>query len=75
MNNARRKEIKAIMANIGDAQTRLQSVLDDEQESFDNLSEGLQATERGENMEEAISVMEDCIDSLGEVTDRLEDLL
>lgn len=75
MNNVRRKELKAIIMDIERAQSRLQGVLDEEQEAFDNMPEGLQCSERGENMEDAISAMEDCIDSLSDVTDELEDLV
>lgn len=75
MNNVRRKEIKRIIAAIATAREDLDRVLEDEQDSYDNMPEGFQCSERGENMEEAIEVMEECMNSLNEVTDELEELL
>lgn len=74
MNNIRRKEIKKIIAAIATAREDLDRVLEDEQNAYDNLPEGFQGSERGENMEEAIDVMEECMNSLNEVTDELEEL-
>lgn len=40
---------------------------DEEQEAFDNMPEGLQGAERGQNMETAISEMETAISALEEI--------
>lgn len=45
-----------------------------EQESFDNLPEGLQQSERGEQMEENVSNLESSMNSLDEVISCLEEL-
>lgn len=45
---------------------------DDEKSAFDNLSEGLQASDRGQNMEAAVSCLESACDDLRELTE-LED--
>lgn len=51
MNNARRKELAEITTQLQDLRERIEQLQEDEQEGFDNLSEGLQQTERGQAME------------------------
>lgn len=74
MNNVRRKEIKRIISRFDDLsglieelKENISSVMDEEQESFDNLPEGLQCSERGEKMESAIESLQSAIDSLEEI--------
>ena len=47
---------------------------DDEEEKFDNMPEGLQESERGEAMQEAIEQLETACDSLDEVISALEEI-
>lgn len=75
MNNVRRKELRSIITEIENVKSRLDSVLNDEQDAFDNLPEGLQCSMRGEDMEEAIDAMESACDSLDEAIDGLNDLV
>ena len=42
----------------------IQDILDEEQDSFDNMPENLQGSERGENSENAIASLEDALNSL-----------
>lgn len=74
MNKQRRAAIAKIIDKINQNKDELQSVLDDEEYAYDNLNEGLQATEMGQTMEEAIDVLEDAIEGLDEVTNNLSDL-
>lgn len=55
MNKQRRKQIAAAIELIEQAQAILEEVIAEEQEAFDNLPEGIQASERGELMEEYIA--------------------
>lgn len=65
MNRVRRKSLKdilgkmdelsAMLENVKDA---IQTVLDEEQEAYDNLPEGLQEAERGQQMQEYIDALE-----------------
>ena len=50
----------------------LQDVLNEEQEAYDNLPEGLQESDRGQQMQEYIDALEGVVDSLGELD--IEDL-
>lgn len=74
MNKQRRAAISNVIDKINQNKDELQSILDDEEYAYDNLSEGLQATEMGQTMEEAIGVMEEAVDTLDEVAGNLDDL-
>lgn len=74
MNNVRRKKIKEIIKLLDNANDMLLDVKDDEEFAFDNLSEGLQQTMRGEQMEENINEMEEAIDKLEEVIENLNNV-
>lgn len=74
MNKQRRAAIAKIIDKINQNKDELQSVLDDEEYAYDNLNEGLQATEMGQTMEEAIDMLNEAIEGLDEVTSNLSDL-
>lgn len=83
MNNKRRKIIsKAIeqleemeknrhidYQTISDIWDTIEEVAEEEQESFDNLSEGLQETERGKIMEYAANMLQVGVDRLNRVSE------
>ena len=68
MNNARRKEIEKITADLEALKERIEWLQDEEQESFDNLPESIQYGERGDKMLSAI-------DNLGYAADNIQDCL
>lgn len=86
MNKARRKELAQIVAKLEELDAlreeireRIASVLDDEQDAFDNLPENLQDGENGQQMQECIDTMEnvtgelDLID-IEDLADQLRDI-
>ena len=73
MNNAQRKELKILIAETNSIKKRLEIVLSNEEQSFDNLSEGLQATARGMSIEEAIDSLNTAIECLDEAIESMED--
>ena len=73
MNNQKRKELNRATALLEEAREIIESVLDEEQDNYDNLTEGLQQTMRGQYMEEAIENMESAIDSIDDAIGALED--
>lgn len=73
MNQERRTKIDKALALMADAKAIIEEVLDEEQEAYDNMPEGLQASERGEAMQEAITNLEDANSSAEEIEDYLED--
>lgn len=88
MNKQRRAELGKLMDQIEELRThiseltdkvpvlcdRLGELMEEEQESFDNLPEGLQASERGTTMEEAIYNLETAKEALGELSDAVSNV-
>jgi len=68
MNKERRKALAEIVAelqalpDLSEIKDRLETLKDEEQEAFDNMSEGLQQSDRGQQMEAAVSAMEEAIE-------------
>lgn len=73
MNKIRRQKLQQIIEDLIKSKNELENVMDDEQLSFDNLSEGLQATMRGSAMEEAIDNLDSAMDSINEAIDYISD--
>ena len=73
MNTARRKQLKSIVTDLETAQGELEGVKEEEQEAFDNLSEGLQQSEQGQNAEAAVAAMDAAIQSLNDAKDSIEE--
>jgi hypothetical protein len=69
MNNDRRKRLRALQTFLDtmplwdDFTSDLQTLIDEEQEAFDNLPESLQSSERGEKMQAAIDCMQAVVDA------------
>lgn len=72
MNNTRRKLLQSIINKLNDCSLELESIKDEEQEAFDNFPEGLQVSERGEAMENAIGEMESAISSIEDAITSIE---
>lgn len=76
-NNKMNKERRARLAEVDDllmeAVDDITEIVEDEQEAFDNLPEGLQCSSRGEAMEEAIDEMNDIISDIENVRERIQD--
>ena len=69
MNKKRRKAIRDIIADLTEnkeARNKLEEVLWEEEEAFDNMPENLQYSMRGEDSQEAISTMEEAIELIDE---------
>ena len=82
MNKQRRMELDSLRKRIGivkDEVTNikkcLQSVLDAEENAFDNMPEGLQSSYRGMCSEDAIDNMDAAVDSLDEALSSLEEIV
>ena len=71
MNKERRVKLKNGLNKLEEVESIIQDVLSDEQFAFDNLSEGLQQTMRGEQMEENINILEESIDKIEEILNDL----
>ena len=75
MNAVRRKSLSQAVDLIDQALYAIECVKDEEQESFDNMPEGFQGSERGERMEEIIDTLESVIDYLEDQNGELLDII
>ena len=67
MNKERRQELGDVIDYLDDAIIRLEEIRDDEQDSFDNLPEGLQGSRTGDGMLEAIDMLDGFCDDIEKV--------
>ena len=74
MNKERRKQLNRLLETLADAEQDLSAILEEEQNAFDNLPEGLQGSEMGVTMEEGISTLEDCVDSLQDIQSQIQEV-
>ena len=74
MNKERRAKIAKIISDLESIKERLQDVLDDEQNVFDNMPENLQCSMRGEESETAIECMNEAVDALDNAVEQLEEI-
>ena len=72
MNAQRRKDIEKAVELLYEAKSMLETSLEEEQNAFDNLPEGIQSSGRGEKMEEYIGYLEDSISSIEDSIDNAE---
>ena len=82
MNDARRRRISELKTQIDfannqlkDANKKLSSILNEEQDAFDNMPEGLQSSYREMCSEDAIDSMEEASEKLDEVIELLGDIV
>lgn len=72
MNKNDRKDLEKALALLSEAKEIVETIRDGEQEKFDNLSEGLQQTEKGQKFEETVSNLDDVCNSIDEATENIE---
>lgn len=73
MNKSRRSRIDEIIQKIEDLTYDIDVLRDEEEESYYNLPESIQYSDRGEAMSEAIDNLESAISSLEEATEYLNE--
>ena len=75
MNKQRRKQIQDNINALESIKSRLEDILADEEDYFENIPENLQSSMRAETSEEAIDVLTEAIDAIEECMDQLADLI
>lgn len=76
MNKTRRKQLEDLIEQLSEIKDSIEAVMEEEQEAFDNLPEGIQASERGEAMQENIDNLQTAADSLeSEVIDYIQGVI
>lgn len=73
MNKERKQSLLDVASSLTDAIDRLNEIRDEEQESFDNMPEGLQGGSRGQSMMEAIDTMDNWNTEIESIKDSIED--
>lgn len=71
MNKQKRKRLSTAKEMISTACGIIEDVRDDEQESYDNLPEGIQESNVGVSMEENIDILTDAIDYLNSAVEEM----
>lgn len=75
MNKQRRKEIEKAQDIILEAKDMLESAMEEEQDAYDNLPESIQDSERGEEMQSYIDILQEVVDNLYDVYDQIGEVL
>ena len=74
MNNDRRNRLKKAKELLLEAQDIVYDVLNEEDNAYNNLSEGLQCTLKGEQMETNIDTLDEIKDKIDEAIDSLDEI-
>lgn len=75
MNANQRKTLKGYVESLDEIKSNIETMMEDEQSKLDNMPEGLQESERGEAMQEAIDNLESASSSLEEAIDYLNEII
>ena len=75
MNNERRKSLKMVVCAIDDIVNDLTDIRNEEQDAYDNLPEGLQESERGEQIWENVDAIDSIIADLENAADEIDELI
>lgn len=75
MNAQRRKQLENIISKLEELKNDIEMTRDEEQEAYDNLPEGLQVSQRGENIESAVSALDSAYDSIEDTINNLQEAI
>jgi len=75
MNAAQRKQLEKVLSLIEDAKAQCEEMAEAEREKFDNLSEGLQQSEKGETIEAAADALENAVSHLEDAYGSIEEAI
>lgn len=75
MNKQRRKRLSEATDLLASALSIIEEVKSEEEEAFENLPESLQTSERGEQMEEYISILDDVYGSIEELDIQISEII
>lgn len=75
MNKNDRKQIDEWIDKLEEIKSGIEDMLDEEQEKFDNMPEGLQESERGDAIQNAIENLGSASESIRDAIDYLNDAM
>lgn len=73
MNKERKGRFNDVISSLEEAKGEVEDILNEEQDSYDSLPDGLQMSSRGEKMQDYIGLMEDCISKIDKVVGFVEE--
>lgn len=73
MNAEDRKTLDKAYALLDQAKALVEEVSTAEQEKYDNMTEGLQATERGQRMDEVATLLAQTVETIDEVMNEIDE--
>lgn len=74
MNKERRKAIEKLVGRLNELRNDIESIQQEEQDAFDNMSESFQEGERGEAMQEGLDQLESAVNGVDESIEALENI-
>ena len=74
MNKQRRKYIESALVYLEHALNIIETAKNEEEEAFYNLPDSLQESERGEQMEENISTLEEIFDNIEAAQEQITEI-
>lgn len=75
MNKERRKRLEVVAQTIDELVQEMYDIQNDEQDAFDNLPEGLQMSERGDQMQDNIDNIDSIISDLENIADEIDEII
>jgi chaperonin cofactor prefoldin len=75
MNKVRRQQLKKWLEDLENIKNELERIAEDEQEYYDNIPENLQNSERATDSEAAIDQMNEAVSSLEDVICIIEEIM
>jgi hypothetical protein len=75
MNNPTRDTLTKLQAQLEDIKSQVETIAEAEQEKFDNLSEGLQNSEKGETIQQAAESGTEVVDELTAASESLDNAI
>ena len=74
MNKVRRTSLRKLVIKLHEINDELESICSDEEEYFENIPENLKCSERANESEEAISLLQDTSLLIEEVINNIDDI-
>lgn len=74
MNKDRRSRLNGVCITLEETLQRIGNILSEEEFAFDSMPEGLQGSERGEESEESIQLMDDAVEHIEEAISSLQSI-
>lgn len=75
MNKQRRSRLQKVIDQLENLKLEVASICEEEQEAYDNMPEGLQEAERGQQIYDNISNLEDRESDFDDLIDNLQEVI